>query len=264
MQQVCSTLFANLMRTLFTVVVLLLSLTPNTTTRAQALPSRPPPDADAIIRNFIAAETTFRETLLQFSFKRDVVLQTIGPGGEVTGEYRRSSGFVLDDRGQRIERVVYHPASTLKKLKITREDVADLSGSQLFGLEPGEMGSYNFSYLGAETLKGRAVHLIAVRPKLEPDPYRMRQRFFVGKIWIDAASFQIVKLQGITEPHGQQRFPAFETERTLKIEDLLFPATTSADDVLRFPHVDIHYRIAVRYYDFKRFASRLKIVEADE
>lgn len=265
MQQVCSTLFANQIRTLFTVVVLLLVLTPSTTTRAQALPSQPlpPPDASAIIRNFIAAETTFRETLLQFSFKRDVVLQTIGPGGDVTGEYLRSSGFVLDDRGQRIERVLYHPASTLKKLKITKEDVADLSGSQLFGLEPAEMDSYNFSYLGDATLNGQAVHLIAVRPKLKPDPHRMRQRFFVGTIWIDAATCQIVKLQGITEPHGKQRFPVFETQRTLKIENLLFPATTAADDVLRFPQIEIHYRIAVRYYDFKRFAGRVKIVEIE-
>ena len=285
MQQVCSTLFALPIRTLLSVVLLVLALLPNPATRAQTSPAglgevaalhgalpnirRPTqpltrPDSETIIRNFIAAETRFRETLLQFSFKRDVVLQTIGPRGEVTGEYVRSSGFVLDDRGQRIERVLYHPAPTIKQLRITKEDVQDLAGSQLFGLEPAEMDSYNFSYLGDENFNERAVHLIAVSPKLEPDPHRMRSRFFVGRIWIDAVSFQIVKLQGITEPHGKQRFPVFETERSLKIEDLLFPATTYADDVLRFPHVDIHYRVAVRYYDFKRFASRVKIVEIDQ
>jgi hypothetical protein len=259
-------------------VLVLLSLAAPTTTHAQPLTTAkhgevhhrapvvitktaPLPNAETIIRNFIAAETQFRETLLQFSFKRDVVLQTIGPRGEITGEYIRQSGFVLDDLGQRIERVVYHPASTIKLLKITKEDVQDLSGSQLFGLEPAEMAAYNFSYLGDELFKQRTVHLIAVSPKQEPNPQRMRSRFFVGRIWIDAASFQIVKLQGTTEPHGKQRFPAFETERGLEIEDRLFPSTTSADDVLRFPKLDVHYRIAVRYYDFKRFAGRLKIVE---
>lgn len=222
------------------------------------------PSSALIVTNFIDAERKFREALLQFSFQREVVLQTIGADGEVTGEYIRNSVFVLDDRGKRIERVVYHPKSTIKQLKITKEDVQDLAGSQLFGLEPSEMDSYNFSYLGRENFKQRAVHLIAVTPKQEPDPQHMRARFFVGRIWIDADSFQILKLQGTTEPHGKQRFPLFETERGLKIEDQFFPSTTSADQVLRFPHVDIHYRIAVRYYDFKRFAGRVKIVELDQ
>jgi hypothetical protein len=227
--------------------------------------SPPPPlDSDQLIKNFIAAETTFRATMLQFSFKRDVVLQTIGASGEVTGEYIRSSSFVLDDRGQRIEQVLFHPPSTIKSMKITKEDVQDLAGSQLFGLEPNEMDAYNFTFLGEEKLHGSPVYTIDVSPKQSPDPQQMRVRFFVGKIWIDAESFQVVKLQGITEPQGKQRFPNFETERSLRVDGLLFPAKTFADDVLRFPHTEVHYRIAVRYYEFKRFASELKIVEVDE
>ena len=220
-------------------------------------------DPALVIDNFIAAETKFRKAMLQYSFKRDVVLQTVGAGGEVTGEYLRSSSFVLDDRGQRVEQVFFHPPSTIKSMKITKEDVQDLAGSQLFGLEPDEMGAYNFSYAGQENLYGQAVYAIDVRPRQEPDPHQMRARFFVGKIWIDALSYQIVKLEGITEPHGKQRFPTFTTERSLKVDDLIFPSKTFADDVLRFPHVEIRYRIAVRYYDFKRFASELKIVEVE-
>jgi hypothetical protein len=227
------------------------------------LPPLPRPDSAAVIANFIAAETRFRETLLQFSFKRDVTLQTLDDGGQVTGEYRRSSSFVLDDSGQRFERVFFHPASSIKSMKITKEDVQDLAGSQLFGLELAEISAYNFTYLGPEKLQGQTVYAIAASPAQEPDPHNMRARFFVGTIWIDAQSFQIVRLQGITEPHGKQRFPAFTTERSHKIAGLLFPAATFADDVLRFPHVSIHYRIAVRYYDFKRFASELKIVEVE-
>jgi hypothetical protein len=224
----------------------------------------PPADPAQLIKNFIAAESRFRAAMLQFSFKRDVVLQTIGDKGQVTGEYIRSSSFVLDDSGQRIEQVLFHPPSTIKSMKITKEDVQDLAGSQLFGLEPDEMEAYNFSCLGEEKLDGRAVYAIDVTPKQTPDPHKMRARFFVGKIWIDPTSFQIVKLRGITEPQGKQRFPNFETERSLRVEGLLFPAKTFADDVLRFPQVEVHYRIAVRYYDFKRFGSELKIVEIDE
>jgi len=218
--------------------------------------------SDLIINNFITAETKFRETLAQFSFKRDVILQTIGCHGEVTGEYVRNSVFVLDDQGQLIERVLYHPKPTIKEMTITKEDIQDLAGSQLFGLT--ELNSYNFSYLGEEDLNGRATYVIGVGPKQEPDPCHMRSRSFIGRIWIDPVSFQPIELRGITEPHGKQRFPLFVTTRNLAVENLFFPSTTFADDVLHFPHKSVHYRINVRYYDFKRFASRVKIVEIED
>ena len=233
------------------------------TNAALGEPPAMPPTPAAIIRNFIAAETKFREALLHFSFKREALLQTIGPQGEVTGEYIRNSVFVLDDRGQRIERVIYHPKATIKELTITREDIQDLAGSQLFGLELADLNSYEFSYLGSASRAGRQLYIIAARPRQEPDPNHMRSRFFVGRFWIDAVSFQPVYVEGITEPHGKQRFSHFKTERQLQIESLLFPSATNADDILRFPHKDVHYRISVKYSDFKRFASRVQIVEIE-
>lgn len=221
------------------------------------------PSPALIVKSFIAAETKFRETLTHFSFKRDVVLQTIGPRGEVTGEYLRNSVFVLDDRGQRIERVIDHPKPTMKEMIITKEDIQDLAGSQLFGLELAELNAYNLSYLGQEKLNGRSTYVIGISPKIEPDPNHMSARFFVGRIWIDGGSFQPIKFAGVTEPHGKQRFPTFETERDITIENLLFPSSTSADEVLRFQHRNVHYRVKVRYYDFKRFAGRLTIVELE-
>ena len=221
------------------------------------------PSSALIISSFIATETRFRETLIQFCFKRDVVLQTIGSQGEVTGEYVRNSVFVLDDRGERIERVLYHPKPSITEMRVTKEDIQDLAGSQLFGLDIADLNSYNLSYIGEENLNGRLLYMVEVNPKRQPDPYHMRLRFFVGRIWIDPVSFQIVKLRGITEPHGKQRFPFFQTERELKVENVRFPSAASADDVLHFHQKDVHYRIKVRYYDFKRFVGSVRIVETD-
>ncbi|MBX5479620.1 MAG: hypothetical protein IRZ19_11180, partial [Pyrinomonas methylaliphatogenes] len=50
-----------------------------------------PPNIEAIIRAFAAKETEFRQALNQYSFKRDAVIQTIGMGGQITGEYHRVS-----------------------------------------------------------------------------------------------------------------------------------------------------------------------------
>lgn len=227
----------------------------------------PPPmtlTPTAILKGFTAAENRFREELKQYAFKRDVVLQTIGPNGEVTGEYIRNSLFVLDDRGARVERVLYHPKSSIKEMKITKEDIQDLAGAQLFGLDISESNSYQITYAGRVNLEGLETFVLDVQPARAPDPHKMKDRFFSGRIWIDPATLQIKKIRGVTLPAGKQRFPVFETYREKSISELLFPTRTYADDVLHFPGLDVHYRIQVRYYDFKRFASRVRVVEVDD
>lgn len=120
-----------------------------------SIDSEPPPmplSSKAIIAAFLKSETETREALNQHTFKRDVVLQTVGPNGQVTGEYIRNSQFLFDDRGNRIERVLYHPSSTIREMRITKEDIQDLAGAQLLGVDIAETGKYRLSYLGTELL----------------------------------------------------------------------------------------------------------------
>jgi hypothetical protein len=218
-----------------------------------------------ILKKFVETETRFREIMLQYTFRRDVILQTIGEEGKITGEYIRNSQFVLDDRGGRIERVLYHPKPTIREMKITKEDIKDLSGAQLFGFEMTDVSSYNLAYVNKETIDSRQTFSIDVSPRQTPDPRRMRERFFVGRIWVDALSFQIVRVRGIAVPQGKQRFPIFETLREQPVgSDLLFPASTFADDILHFPKRDVHYKVMVKYYAYKRFAGKVTIVEIEQ
>jgi hypothetical protein len=92
----------------------------------------------------------------------------------------------------------------------------------------------------------------------------MKERFFRGRVWIDTETFQIVKVRGVVEPTGKQRFPVFETWREQVNSTLRLPTRTVADDVLHFPNRDVNYRIRVKYYDYKLFASTLKITEIDK
>jgi len=218
----------------------------------------------SIMAQFVEAETKVREALKQNTFKRDVVLQTIGPAGEVTGEYIRNSQFIFDDKGRRIERVLFHPASTIREMRITKEDIQDLAGSQLLGIDVVEANKYILSYAGRVTVDSRDVFAIDVRPANQPDPNHMNERYFVGRVWIDTASFQIVKVKGIVEPQGKQRFPVFETWRQAVNGSLAFPTRTEADDILHFQGRDVHYRIKVRYYDYKLFGSKVTVKEIDE
>lgn len=65
-----------------------------------------PSEADRILKAFTAKESEFRQALNQYSFKRDAVLQSIGMGGQVTGEYHRVSYFTFDDSGTDTKRLV--------------------------------------------------------------------------------------------------------------------------------------------------------------
>lgn len=218
----------------------------------------------SVLTRFVAAETKVREALNKYAFKRDVVLQTIGPNGEVTGEYIRNSQFVFDDRGRRVERVIFHPASTICEMRITKEDIQDLAGAQLLGIDIVEADMYRLTYVGAETVDSRQLFAIDVAPLTQPDPSHMRKRFFVGRVWLNPTNFQIVKIRGIVEPQGKQRFPLFETWREPVNGPLAFPTRTEADDVLHFRNRDVHYRIKVRCYDYKLFGSKVRITELDE
>lgn len=225
----------------------------------------PPPmtlrTPSSIVESFLKTETGVRKSLNQHTFKRDVVLQTIGPKGNVTGEYIRNSQFLFDDSGNRIERVTYHPPSTIREMRITKEDIKDLAGAQLLGVDILESTKYQLTYRDQEFLAGKRVYRLTVDPVVKPNPHQMSERFFRGSIWIDAVTFQIVRVRGIVEPQGKQRFPTFETWREPVTSTLNFPTRTEADDVLRFPNRDVNYRIRVRYYDYKLFASKVTVKE---
>jgi hypothetical protein len=218
---------------------------------------------ESILSAFVKTESQVRAALNQYTFKREVVLQTIGPNGEVTGQYIRHSQFLFDDRGNRIERVTYHPPSTVREMRITKEDIQDLAGAQLLGIDVTESAKYQLTYAGQELLADKPVYRLLVEPAVKPNPYRMSERFFRGSVWVDALTHQIVKARGKVEPEGKQRFPTFETWREPLTSSLSFPVRTEADDVLRFPKRDVNYRVRVRYYDYRVFASTLAVKEIE-
>jgi hypothetical protein len=219
-------------------------------------------DVDHIIRAFSAKETEFRRALNDYAFKRDASIQQIGMGGQVAGEYHRVSQFVFDDHSNRFEKITYFPASTLVELQITAEDIEDLGGVQPFALEAAKIDKYNFNYLGTERIDELDTYVFDVQPKVIPK--KVSERFFQGRIWVDNQDLQIVKVRGKGVPEGNQRFPIFETYRQQVDGHYWFPVYTYADDDLVFPNGTIHVRMLVRYTDYKRFRSEVKITEAND
>lgn len=220
-------------------------------------------DVDRIVRAFTAKETEFRQALSNYAFKRDAVIQTIGTGGQISGEYRRVSQFSLDDRGELFEKITFFPQPTLTEISFTQEDLEDLGGVQPFALVTSKLNQYNFSYVGKEHIDEIDTYVFDVRPKVIPK--RVSERFFQGRVWVDDRDLQIVKVRGKGVPEGDQRFPTFETYRQQIDGRYWFPTYTYADDELVFKEGQtVHLRMTVRYTDYKRFGSEVKITETDE
>ena len=218
------------------------------------------PDIPKIIRAFTAKETEFRKALGEYAFKRDATIQTVGAGGGITGEYHRVSQFVFTDQNERFEKITYFPPPTLTELIFTQEDLEDLGGVQPFALEASKIDQYDFKYMGREQLDELHTYIFDVAPKVLPK--KVSERRFEGRIWVDEEDLQIVKVRGKAVPQGNQRFPLFETYREQIDGRYWFPTYTSADDELVFPKGQVvHLRMLVRYTDYKRFSSKVKVTE---
>lgn len=254
----------------FLAVILLLSSLLAPVTRAQTqtsganggAPSQA--EIERVIKTFTAKETQFRHALNEYSFKRDAVLQSLGMGGQVTGEYHRVSLFTFDDAGTRYEKISYFPMPSFNQ--VTQEDLEDLGGIQPFALEPSKIPQYDFKYAGKDKIDELSLYVFDVSPKVIPDPKKSKERFFSGRIWVDDQDLQIVKTKGKGVPETKNnKFPTVETYREQIDGRYWFPTYSYADEELIFDKGDIlHIRMKVRYSDFELARAKVKIIEIDD
>ena len=219
-----------------------------------------PTEIDRIVQAFIAREIQFRRALNQYSFKRDVLVQKVGMGGQVTGEYHRVSNFTFDDQGNRYEKITFFPMSTMPE--ITQEDIDQMGGINPFALEPIKNNDYAFRYVGKEKIDELNLYVFEVTPKVMPNPKKTKEKLFSGRIWVDDQDLQIVKTKGRGVPETKDnKFPTVETYREHIDGRFWFPTYSYADEELIFENgSSIHVRMKVRYSDFTFSGATLKVV----
>src|SRR5438105_267917 len=219
---------------------------------------------DAIIAKFSAKETQFRQALNSYAFKRDALVQEIGMGGQVVGEYHRVSDFTFDDKGNRFEKINYFPMPSFTS--VTQEDLEDLGGVNPFALEAAKISQYNFKYVGKERIDELDLYVFDVAPKITPDPKKTKERFFIGRIWVDDRDLQIVKSKGKAIPETKtNKFPVVETYREQIDAKYWFPTYAYADDDLIYDNgIDMRIRMRVKYTDFKVGLGKVTITEIGE
>jgi hypothetical protein len=220
-------------------------------------------EIDRIITAFTTKETEFRKALNLYSFKRDAMLQSLGMGGQVIGEYHRISHFTFDDSGNRYEKISFFPMPSFGG--VTPEDLEDLGGIQPFALEPSKIDRYNIKYVGKEKIDELNLYVFEVTPKVVPDPKKIKERLFIGRVWVDDQELQIVKTKGKGIPETKiNKFPVVETYREQIGSRYWFPTYTYADEELIFDSGEtLHIRMKVRYTDFTPARADVKVIEVD-
>lgn len=220
---------------------------------------------DEIIRKFTAKETEFRKALNDYAFKRDALVQELGMGGQVIGEYHRVSSFTFDDKGNRFEKIGFFPMPSLQGVSLTTEDLEDLGGVNPFALEGAKAAQYTFKYVGKERIDELDLYVFDVSPKVMPSP-KSKERVFVGRIWVDDHDLQIVKAKGKAGPETKtNKFPIVETYREQIDGKYWFPTYVYADDDLVFDNgTDVRIRMQVKYTDFMVGRGRVTIREVGE
>jgi len=217
---------------------------------------------EEIIKRFAAKETEFAKARDQYTYRQDVKVQTVD-GETVDGEYHEVFDVMFNDKGQRIENVVFAPASSLTKIYMSQEDFADIRHRLPFVLTTEDLPDYNILYVGQQQEDELRCYVFDIAPK----QIEGKKRYFQGRVWVDNHDFQIVKTYGKTVPdirkkHGDEEnlFPKFTTWRQ-QIDGLYwFPVYTKADDELHFKLGDVRIKEIVKYEDYKRFGSNVKIL----
>ncbi len=211
-----------------------------------------------IIQKFAAREREFKTAREGYTYRQSYTIQTLD-GSTVDGEFQQVIDILFDDKGKRVENVVFAPQNTLQRISMSREDFDDLEKRLPFVLTSDEIGDYNILYVGQQQEDDLHTYVFDISPR----SLEKNRRYFEGRIWVDDQDFQIVKTYGKNVPDyhkGQENlFPKFTTYREQIDGRYWFPTYTRADDTQHFKSSDVRIRMIVRYQNYKRFGAKTRI-----
>ncbi len=221
--------------------------------------------ADQIIKRFAEREADFKLERDNYTYTQDFAIQTLDDENRPDGEYRMTSDIIFTPDGKRFEKVTFAPQNTLERIMLSEQDLDDVRNVQPFVLTTTELPKYDVTYVGRQQVDELSTYVFDVKPKV----IEKKQRYFQGRVWVDDKDMQIVMTDGKAVPDiisksNENVFPRFRTYRENIEKGFWFPVYTRADDYLHFRSGDVHIRMTIRYSNYKRYGSTVKIGSARE
>jgi hypothetical protein len=230
-------------------------------------PSTPP---EEIIKKFAAKESEFQDALNHYTYRRVARVQTMNDDNKVDGEWYQVDDVIFDPAGKRTEKTVFAPESTLQRVMMSPSDLQDIQKGYPFVLTAQEIGQYDVKYVGRQKVDEIDTYVFDVSPKQIVKGHR----YLLGRIWVDATDLQIVVTNGRMVPDDTRKgnedlHPPFMTWRAQIDGHYWFPVYTKGEGILHFAGThgamdeDVHIRDIIKYTDYKKFGSTMKIVSVD-
>jgi len=226
---------------------------------------QPPIPIAEIIERFAAKETQFGEARSNYVYRQEVTVQELDGRDRVAGEYHIISDLGFDPDGiRRTEEILYAPPSTLQRISLSPQDMQDIREIQPFVLTTVSLPLYDIEYIGKQKIDEIDNYVFDLGPRQIEEG----ERYFEGRIWVDDLDLQIVKTYGkavpdIRDGDEENLFPRFETYRQ-QIDGYWFPTYTRAVDTLNFSSGPVRIRQVIRYDNYRRFQSDVRLSFDDE
>ena len=213
-----------------------------------------------IIQKFVAGETAFKAGRDRYGYTLNVTVQTLNDSGQVDGEYRQVSEVVLEDGGRRMERTTFAPASTLRNISVSEDDLDDIHERIPFPIKAEEVPLLSITYTGRQRVDQLNTYVFNVAPRDSKKP----RKLFEGRVWVDDQDLVIVKTCGKPRPDEMPKkkgalaniTPIFVTYREQVDGRMWFPTYSKADEYLPFPRHAVHVREVLKYSNYKLLAGK--------
>src|ERR1700674_4975849 len=221
-------------------------------------PSKPEPPTlppDEIIRRFAAKEDEMVHAIKDYTFKKYVRIQEIGPDSKATGQLEIVTQLRITPDGKLSEKPVGRQPSTLHYLDLQRGDSDLLAPTPMFPLTTAMLPKYEITYGGKQPLDELSAYFFTIKPRA----VERAHAYFSGVVWVDVQDLVVVKSIGkwVTETGdvtaSDLPFTVFETYRQQVGKNLWFPAYSRSDETIGAGDVPIC--VIVKWSDFTPLAS---------
>lgn len=201
-------------------------------------------------------ETETQQARSHYTYRQTVTVEELSDRGSMVGEYHEVRDVIFSPTEERTEVMIGAPMVTLKNLKLTDEDFADIRNIQPFVLVDDLLPLYETRFRGDEKIDDVDCWVLQVRPR----QILSGQRLFDGMLWVKKDDFAIIRSEGQAVPQlrtakEENLFPRFTTVREPVDGKHWFPIFTYADDTLAFRTGLQRIRLQIRYSNYKRFSA---------
>jgi hypothetical protein len=234
--------------------------------KCSSLPDPEPRLVARIIEKFSRNDKAFIEARKNYTYHQVYKINELDDRGRVVGTFHKEWDVVIDDRGEVVVRITYSSPSTLKRIYFPGENQVPLRAIAPILFPPEVLAAYEIAYVGHVRLAEISAYVFSVRPRFLDDG----NVYFQGAIWVEDQDLQVVRLEGKNVPdrsiakRDRLLYPHFVDYREQLDGKNWFPSLVLADDILRFPDGPVHAKFLVKYSNYRRFKSEVRIIPSAE